>query len=82
MTDSAKTGLDGATAQLKAAREAGDVDKEIEAQKLMAHYSNQSTQFANLKRHQEEMKAGRQEAPYVPPPMPRTPAAAPPDPQA
>ena len=82
VTDSAKTGLDGATAQLKAAREAGDVDKEIEAQKLLAHYSNQSTQFANLKRHQEEMKAGRQEAPYVPPPMPRTPAAAPPDPQA
>ena len=78
---SAKTGLDGATAQLKAAREAGDVDKEIEAQKLLAHYSNQSTQYENFKRYQDQTKQG-QAAPYVPPPMPRTPAAAPPDPKA
>jgi hypothetical protein len=78
---SAKTGLDGATAQLKAAREAGDVDKEIEAQKLLAHYSNQSTQYENYKRYQDQAQTGK-ETPYAQPPMPRTPAAAPPDPKA
>ena len=78
---SAKTGLDGATAQLKAAREAGDVDKEIEAQKLLAHYSNQSTQYENFKRYQDQTKPGQAPS-HVAPPMPRTPAAAPPDPKA
>ena len=79
---SVKAGLDGATAQYKAAREAGDVDKEIEAQKLLSHYSTQNAYYQNAKRQREAQLKEGGEPSVASPAMPRTPAVAPPDPKA
>jgi|TARA_R100001440_G_scaffold3734_1_gene8827 hypothetical protein len=51
--DSIKSGLESAKAKLAAAREAGDINAEVEAQSLISEYAYKQVRFAEAKAEQE-----------------------------
>ena len=53
--DSIKSGLEAAKAQLAKAREAGDINAEVEAQALISEYGYKQAKFAETKMAQEEL---------------------------
>ena len=55
--DSIKSGLEAAKAQLAKAREAGDINAEVEAQALISEYGYKQAKFAETKAAQEEFNA-------------------------
>src|SRR5210317_820946 len=52
--DSIKSGLESAKAKLAAAREAGDINAEVEAQSLISEYAYKQAKFVEAKTEQEE----------------------------
>jgi len=66
--DSIKSGLEAAKAQLAKAREAGDINAEVEAQSLISEYAYKQVKFAEAKTEQElyeKQKATQVEKPQV-----------------
>jgi len=58
--DSIKSGLEAAKAQLAKAREAGDINAEVEAQALISEYGYKQAKFAETKTQQEEFNKQKQ----------------------
>src|SRR5210317_2091899 len=61
--DSIKSGLEAAKAQLAKAREAGDINAEVEAQALISEYGYKQAKFAETKAAQEDFNKSKQEKP-------------------
>ena len=57
--DSIKSGLEAAKAQLAKAREAGDINAEVEAQALISEYGYKQAKFAETKAAQEDLNASK-----------------------
>jgi GH15 family glucan-1,4-alpha-glucosidase len=57
--DSIKSGLEAAKAQLAKAREAGDINAEVEAQALISEYGYKQAKFAEAKAAQEDLNASK-----------------------
>jgi hypothetical protein len=53
--DSIKSGLEAAKAQLSKAREAGDINAEVEAQTLISEYGYKQARFSETKSRAEEL---------------------------
>jgi len=58
--DSIKSGLEAAKAQLAKAREAGDINAEVEAQALISEYGYKQAKFAETKSRAEELAKQKQ----------------------
>ncbi len=58
--DSIKSGLEAAKAQLAKAREAGDINAEVEAQALISEYGYKQAKFAETKSKAEELAKQKQ----------------------
>jgi len=57
-----KAGLESAKAKLAAAREAGDINAEVEAQSLISEYAYKQAKFVEAKAEQEEINKSRETA--------------------
>jgi len=55
-----KAGLESAKAKLAAAREAGDINAEVEAQSLISEYAYKQAKFVEAKAEQEEINKSRE----------------------
>ena len=55
-----KSGLESAKAKLAAAREAGDINAEVEAQTLISEYAYKQAKFIEAKAQQEEINKSRE----------------------
>jgi hypothetical protein len=55
-----KSGLESAKAKLAAAREAGDINAEVEAQSLISEYAYKQARFIEAKAEQEELSKRRE----------------------
>jgi len=55
-----KSGLESAKAKLAAAREAGDINAEVEAQSLISEYAYKQAKFVEAKAEQEEINKSRE----------------------
>ena len=55
-----KSGLESAKAKLAAAREAGDINAEVEAQSLISEYAYKQAKFVEAKTEQEEINKSRE----------------------
>jgi hypothetical protein len=55
-----KAGLESAKAKLAAAREAGDINAEVEAQSLISEYAYKQARFVEAKAEQEEINKSRE----------------------
>ena len=55
-----KSGLESAKAKLAAAREAGDINAEVEAQTLISEYAYKQAKFVEAKAEQEEINKSRE----------------------
>ncbi len=55
-----KSGLESAKAKLAAAREAGDINAEVEAQTLISEYAYKQAKFVEAKAQQEEINKSRE----------------------
>ena len=55
-----KAGLESAKAKLAAAREAGDINAEVEAQSLISEYAYKQAKFVEAKAEQEEINRSRE----------------------
>jgi chromosome segregation ATPase len=55
-----KSGLESAKAKLAAAREAGDINAEVEAQSLISEYAYKQARFVEAKAEQEEINKSRE----------------------
>jgi hypothetical protein len=55
-----KSGLESAKAKLAAAREAGDINAEVEAQALISEYAYKQAKFVEAKNEQEEINKSRE----------------------
>ena len=55
-----KAGLESAKAKLAAAREAGDINAEVEAQTLISEYAYKQAKFVEAKAEQEEINKSRE----------------------
>ena len=64
--DSIKSGLEAAKAQLAKAREAGDINAEVEAQALISEYGYKQAKFAETKNRLEESEKLKQNEPQKP----------------
>ena len=64
--DSIKSGLAAAKAQLAKAREAGDIDAEVEAQALISEYGYKQAKFAETKNRLEESEKVKKSEPQKP----------------
>ena len=64
--DSIKSGLEAAKAQLAKAREAGDINAEVEAQALISEYGYKQAKFAETKNRIEESEKLKQNEPQKP----------------
>ena len=58
--DSIKSGLEAAKAQLAKAREAGDINAEVEAQALISEYGYKQARFAETKSKAEELAKSKE----------------------
>jgi len=58
--DGIKSGLEAAKAQLAKAREAGDIDAEVQAQSLISEYAYKQAKFVETKAQQEEFNKQRE----------------------
>jgi len=58
--DGIKSGLESAKAKLAAAREAGDINAEVEAQSLISEYAYKQAKFMEAKAEQEEFNKQRE----------------------
>jgi len=58
--DGIKSGLESAKAKLAAAREAGDINAEVEAQSLISEYAYKQAKFIEAKAEQEEFNKQRE----------------------
>jgi hypothetical protein len=58
--DSIKSGLEAAKAQLAKAREAGDIDAEVNAQSLISEYAYKQVKFAEAKAEQEQFAKAKE----------------------
>jgi hypothetical protein len=58
--DSIKSGLAAAKAQLAKAREAGDIDAEVEAQTLISEYGYKQAKFAETKTRADELAKAKE----------------------
>jgi len=58
--DGIKSGLESAKAKLAAAREAGDINAEVEAQSLISEYAYKQAKFIEAKTEQEEFNKQRE----------------------
>ena len=58
--DSIKSGLEAAKAQLAKAREAGDINAEVEAQALISEYGYKQAKFAETKNRAEELAKAKE----------------------
>jgi hypothetical protein len=58
--DSIKSGLEAAKAQLSKAREAGDIDAEVEAQTLISEYGYKQARFSETKSKAEELAKAKE----------------------
>jgi len=58
--DGIKSGLEAAKAQLAKAREAGDIDAEVQAQSLISEYAYKQAKFVEAKAQQEEFNKQRE----------------------
>src|SRR5210317_1935161 len=58
--DGIKSGLEAAKAQLVKAREAGDIDAEVQAQSLISEYAYKQAKFVEAKAQQEEYNKRRE----------------------
>jgi len=58
--DGIKSGLEAAKSKLAAAREAGDINAEVEAQSLISEYAYKQTKFLEAKAQQEEYNKQRE----------------------
>ena len=58
--DSIRSGLESAKAKLTAAREAGDINAEVEAQSLISEYAYKQAKFVEAKAEQEEINKSRE----------------------
>src|SRR5210317_473942 len=58
--DGIKSGLEAAKAQLAKAREAGDIDAEVQAQSLISEYAYKQARFVEAKAQQEEFNKQRE----------------------
>ena len=64
--DSIKSGLEAAKAQLAKAREAGDINAEVEAQALISEYGYKQAKFAETKNRLEESEKLKKSEPQKP----------------
>jgi hypothetical protein len=64
--DSIKSGLEAAKAQLAKAREAGDINAEVEAQALISEYGYKQAKFAETKNRLEESEKVKKSEPQKP----------------
>src|SRR6056300_313426 len=64
--DSIKSGLEAAKAQLAKAREAGDINAEVEAQALISEYGYKQAKFSETKNKLEESEKLKQNEPQKP----------------
>ena len=64
--DSIKSGIEAAKAQLAKAREAGDINAEVEAQALISEYGYKQAKFAETKNRLEESEKLKQNEPQKP----------------
>jgi len=64
--DSIKSGLEAAKAQLAKAREAGDINAEVEAQALISEYGYKQAKFAETKSKAEELAKQKQTEVRIP----------------
>jgi len=58
--DGIKSGLEAAKSKLAAAREAGDINAEVEAQSLISEYAYKQAKFVEAKAEQEEINKSRE----------------------
>ena len=59
--DGIKSGLEAAKSKLAAAREAGDINAEVEAQSLISEYAYKQARFVEAKAQQEEFNKQREQ---------------------
>jgi len=59
--DGIKSGLEAAKSKLAAAREAGDINAEVEAQSLISEYAYKQAKFVEAKAQQEEFNKQREQ---------------------
>ncbi len=59
--DGIKSGLEAAKSKLAAAREAGDINAEVEAQSLISEYAYKQARFVEAKAQQEEFNKKREQ---------------------
>ena len=66
--DGIKSGLEAAKSKLAAAREAGDINAEVEAQSLISEYAYKQARFVEAKAQQEEFNKQKEQevrTPYI-----------------